>query len=323
MIEQLQIKNFKSIKDLEISCKRKNIFIGEPNTGKSNILESLGVLSTNFAALSELVRFESMANLFYDDDLENTIEIRFNQEFYELRYHEGTFIGDYGYSEGNIDVSERLVLKCDFQGPKEKTNVDSFDKFKFFRFKVRSDFPNLDANFLKPPSGDNLLAILKSHKKLKSIVADIFKKYGFRIVLKPQENKIEIQKEVEDVIISYPYSLVSDTLQRLVFYLAAIETNKNSVLIFEEPEAHAFPYYTKYLSERIASDKSNQYFITTHNPYFLDSIIEKAPKDDVAVFITYFEDYQTKIKALSQSELEELMEADVFLGIERFLESEE
>ena len=43
MIEKLSVKNFKSIKDLSIDCKRINLFIGEPNTGKSNILESLGL----------------------------------------------------------------------------------------------------------------------------------------------------------------------------------------------------------------------------------------------------------------------------------------
>ncbi len=41
MIEKLAIKNFKSIKELDIDCRRINLFIGEPNTGKSNILEAL------------------------------------------------------------------------------------------------------------------------------------------------------------------------------------------------------------------------------------------------------------------------------------------
>ena len=154
----------------------------------------------------------------------------------------------------------------------------------------------------------------------------IFDTSGLRVVLKPQEKKIEVQKEIEDIIISHPYSLVSDTLQRIIFHLIAIETNKNSVIVFEEPESHAFPYYTKYLAERIALDKANnQYFIATHNPYLLLSILEKAHKDDVAIFITYFEDYQTKVRPLSEEELEEIMGLgiDLFFNIERFLEVRE
>ena len=70
MITKLSIKNFKSIKELDIDCARVNLFIGEPNTGKSSILEALGLLSwsadTDFN-LGDYVRFEYMENLFYDN----------------------------------------------------------------------------------------------------------------------------------------------------------------------------------------------------------------------------------------------------------------
>ncbi|RLI80382.1 hypothetical protein DRP05_00990 [Archaeoglobales archaeon] len=111
-------------------------------------------------------------------------------------------------------------------------------------------------------------------------------------------------------------------MQRIIFYLAAIETNKDSILIFEEPEANSFPFYTKFLAERIALDRSNQYFISTYNPYLLLSLLEKTPTKDIQVFITYFEDYQTKIKPLSDDEKSEILDLDasVFFEIERFLE---
>ena len=72
----------------------------------------------------------------------------------------------------------------------------------------------------------------------------------------------------------------------------------------------------------MALDKKNQYFISTHNPYFILSILEKASSEELGIFITYFEDYQTKIKSLSKEEIEELMGlgADLFFNIERFLE---
>jgi AAA15 family ATPase/GTPase len=44
MIRELQIRNFKSVKALDLKCNRVNVFIGEPNTGKSNILETIGLL---------------------------------------------------------------------------------------------------------------------------------------------------------------------------------------------------------------------------------------------------------------------------------------
>lgn len=151
---------------------------------------------------------------------------------------------------------------------------------------------------------------------------DFFRKYGLMLVLRPQERVFELQKQVEGIAVNYPYTLASDTLQRIIFYTVAMASNKDSVLVFEEPESNAFPYYTKYLGERIALDETNQFFIATHNPYLLSAVIEKAPRDAVQVFITYFEDYQTKVKPLTGDQVCELMEADPFFNLDRFLEGE-
>ncbi|MBE0516265.1 MAG: AAA family ATPase [Methanophagales archaeon] len=320
MIQTLEIENFKSIKHLKMDCRRINLFIGEPNTGKSNILESLGLLSHSYykrysEELKQFVRFETVSNQFYDDNLEDKIKIRVDQKVFHLEFREGRFVGSYNNQE-----AFRYGYEGKFMG---EPGLDELMPFKYYKFEVRRDFPRQESEFLLPPSAANLLALILAHKNLKRLVRQLFETCGLRVVLKPQENKIEVQKEREDIIISHPYSLVSDTLQRVIFHLVAIETNKNSIIMFEEPEAHAFPYYTKYLAERIALDQNNnQYFISTHNPYLLLSILEKAPKDDVGIFITYFENYQTKVKPLSEKELEEIMGMgiDIFFDIERFLE---
>jgi hypothetical protein len=320
MIQTLEIENFKSIKHLKMDCKRINLFIGEPNTGKSNILESLGLLSHSYykrysEELKQFVRLETMSNLFFDDNLEEKIKILVDRNIFLLEFREGRFFGSYNNQE---------AIQCGFEGGSMGGPfLDELKPFKYYKFEVRGSFTGQEFEFLLPPSASNLLALILTHKNLKRIVGQLFETCGLRVVLKPQENKIEVQKELEGIIISHPYSLVSDTLQRIIFHLVAIETNENSIIVFEEPEAHAFPYYTKYLAERIALDKANnQYFISTHNPYLLLSILEKAPKDDVAVFITYLDEYQTKVKKLSEKEIEEIMGMgiDIFFDIERFLE---
>jgi AAA15 family ATPase/GTPase len=328
MIKNLEIENFKSIKHLKLNCKRVNLFIGEPNTGKSNILETLGIFSFFwYGNIRDFVRLERMNDLVYDGNLRESIEIWADNKGFLIKFIENMVRALYGHREG----SKSYVFDYDYKGvnktlyPYKQHKVPKF--FRFYKFKVLEDYPNQETEFLYPLSGTNLLAILKTHTELKKSVKLIFDKYGIRVVLKPQENKIEVQKEAEeDIVIAYPYSLVSDTLQRIIFHLAAIESNENSVIVFEEPESHAFPYYTKFLAERIALDKNNnQYFISTHNPYILLSILEKAHKDDIAIFITYFEDYQTKVKPLSEKELEEIMDlgVDIFFNIERFLEVQE
>ncbi len=65
-IREVEIENFKSIKHLKLNCKRINVFIGEPNTGKSNILEAVVGLPSFIAhrfKLQDAVRFERLSNL--------------------------------------------------------------------------------------------------------------------------------------------------------------------------------------------------------------------------------------------------------------------
>ena len=104
-----------------------------------------------------------------------------------------------------------------------------------------------------------------TRKELRQHVVSLVEGYGLRLALRPQAHRIELLKA--GVIVSYPYSTVSDTLQRMVLYTVAIETSEDAVLILEEPEAHTFPYYTKHLAERIALDpRRNHYFIVERSP---------------------------------------------------------
>lgn len=336
MIKNLEIKNFKSIKHLKLNCKRINIFIGKPNTGKSNILETLGFLSATGTggSLKDYIRLESMTNLFYDQNIQQKVEISIDNISFAIAFENGEFeVREYvleGKSSGNKDGKKKKLVNDQYsytiegflQGP---ISSSYSEKFKYYKYAKVETFKSSNISFLEPPDGRNLLTILQTHGRLKKVVSDIFSNYGFKIVFKPLEYKIEILKGIEeDILISYPYNLVSDTLQRVVFHLAAIETNKDSVIIFEEPEAHAFPYYTKFLAERISLDKNNQYFISTHNPYFLLSILEKTPKEDVGIFITYFESYQTKVKTLKEKDMTAILDLDasVFFNLDHFLEPE-
>jgi len=328
MIKNLQIENFKSIKNLKLDCKRVNIFIGEPNTGKSNILEAIGLLSHVFHVYSNevrlgdvrrFIRFENMRDLFNDHILDNNLKIGFDEKAFEIKFKDGKFTGS--YFDGKAQPSDIFIYSYDGSGWKTPMLAD-VSQFKFYRFVVKENFPDQRSEFLLPPNADNLLAVILARRELRALTKQIFDRFGLTLVFEPQEGRIKVQKQLEDIVIAFPYSLASETLQRLVFYLAAIHSNKNSILAFEEPEAHAFPYYTKYLAEIIALNKNeNQYFISTHNPYFLLSILEKTPKNEIAIFNTHLENYQTKVKALTEDEMKEVLEKgiDLFFDIERFL----
>lgn len=320
MIKTLEVKNFKSIRHFKLECKRVNVFIGKPNTGKSNILESIGIFSLPYlfdsTGLKGCIRLENMTNLFYDQDMEKPVEITADDLYFKMEFVNDIF-QVVARKENNIIFSFNYGYNAD--GSRGQWG---YLPVKYYKFTSTNLFIRKETDFLRPPAGENLLQILLTNKILRKLVSEIFSEYGYRIVIKPQENKIEIQKEIEDIIIALPYSLVSDTLQRIIFYLLAIETNKDSTIIFEEPEAHAFPFYTKYLAERISFNQTNQFFLSTHNPYILLSLLEKTPKDDISIFITYFKDYQTKVRPLNEKEMQEVLDLDasVFFNLDKFLE---
>ncbi len=80
-IQNIEISNFKSIKDLKIEgCKKINIFAGKPNAGKSNILEALGTyqLLKNQShkkaidlinTLKDFTRFEDLEDVFFENNV--------------------------------------------------------------------------------------------------------------------------------------------------------------------------------------------------------------------------------------------------------------
>ena len=340
MINELEIHNFKSIKDLTLPCKRFNIFIGEPNTGKSNILEALGLVSfvgvrhyQDDAKLGGFVRHEYLSNLFYDDEIGEELSVRCDGVRVDLSFQDGMYFGTCAeyidndeteriarISGGNDAIAEVTI----FVSPRSRSARPSIEppQIRFYRFATDKGFSSTLSSYFLPPYGQNLPSLLLQNRELRNLINLPFSSAGLRLGLRPQENAIELIKQAEDVIISYPYSLASDTLKRITFYTAAIETNKESVIVLEEPEAHSFPGETKLLAEQIALDENgNQYFIVTHNPYFLMPLFSKARKEDLAINIVYSEDYQTKVRPLKEEEFSELFKLDIFANLARYLES--
>lgn len=322
MITQLKIERFKSIRQLELLCRRVNLFIGEPNTGKSNILEALGFVSwcAGNGELGALVRYTSTQYLFFDGLTDEPFRIAFQGEpegDLNVKLANETF--QVLWQRSKTDV--RQIAMFNYSGPVSWSHVGDWKAVKIFKFQpIKGGFPSSDPGALLPPDGPNLFSVVYGSKALRQWAQELFKPFGLLLVFKPHERTFEIQKQQEGEVISYPYFLVSETLQRMLFFHTAMQSNQNAVLGFEEPEAHAFPYYTHQLGTRIALDSTNQYFIATHNPYLLRAIVEKAPKEDVAVFATRYRDYATEAHPLSETQLERLLEADPFFELEGVLE---
>ena len=336
-IKNLEIKNFKSIKHLQLDCKRVNVLIGKPNVGKSNILEAMGLFSVNYTKaekyMSEFVRYENIANLFFDNDYSKQISVSTDKFESWLNFSEEELAFSHKILDKNSDKpnfadnsKNELIHFWAIQKDGEKITssknfTNKLDFIKKYEFANLVEFERNGGFSLKPPFGNNLYTVLNNHKNLLDEIGQMLEPYGFDFVLDVQEQRFEIQKRVNRYIFKYPYISIADTFRRLIFHLAVIESNKNSVLILEEPEAHSYPPYIWQLANRIANDKDNQYFISTHSPYIIETLLQELKDSEINIWVTSFENYETKVNPLAPEALQDMydMGADtVFFNMEKF-----
>ena len=374
-IKHLRIQNFKSIKDVTLKPRRVNIIIGEPNVGKSNILEAMsllgGMLIDQHKFMDGQIRYETVRNLFYDNDWTREIivsgegvgatRIRRQQEQAQVAFGDGEFrrnplsiptISGLITSEiaaaaaamtrqlagqiadGNlvVDFDDRnhLLTSVNLDGSTGNQKTSSpppFPRVKKYSFQKHMRHGRSYAySFLRPPFGDNLLDVIQSGTPaFRKEVAAFFTEFGFNLSLRTEERILEIQKNVDGLITAIPYSLIADTLQRIIFYLAAIESNNDAIILLEEPEAHSYPVYVSRLGRHIVESRNNQFFLITHSDYLVTEILEEMlTKDEyageLAIFAAYYEDYQTKVHQLSDQEILDIRAdgIDVFYNMERF-----
>lgn len=189
-----------------------------------------------------------------------------------------------------------------------------------YHFKKIEEYKPEINSILLPPHGTNLFNILKANKDLWNDVAQFFIPYGLHIILDVKNKSFEIAKVIDNLYYKLPYSLIADTLQRIIFYLAAIRSNENATLIFEEPENHSYPQYVNMLAHEMIDSETNQFFLTTHNPYLLTTLMTKGGFEDVAVYITDYKDYQTTVRQLDEKDWDDILghRVDIFFNPDWF-----
>ncbi|MBX2929960.1 MAG: AAA family ATPase [Saprospiraceae bacterium] len=196
----------------------------------------------------------------------------------------------------------------------------NFSPVKRYEFHPQEDSDRSDLSFFLPPHGGNFYRIVRTSKALRQEIQNFLKPNGLELMLDEEKREVSVLQREEDTLVRLPLRLLPDTFQRYIFHLAAVMSNQQSVLLFEEPEVHAYGPYIYQLAQHILNDEGgNQYFITTHNPYFLIPLIQEGK--DVAVFTTWFENYQTHARRLSETELSEILDygVDVFLNLDHFI----
>jgi hypothetical protein len=336
MIKQLTIERFKSIKVLSLSCRKVNVFIGAPDTGKTNILESLYFLS----------------RLGWNWPLDSSLRIRqelgfdplFYRQFFDEPFRISTELTPPPDSHGPRTETVSAAIQG---GPERRLQIDLGPSYSavFVGFGQAAHFPALEwlrfysyttaehwqyrtdlwqgASVITPPHGYNLLYIARHNNRIYDYLKETVAGLNWKLKFDPLSKTFRLSEVRKDEIVDYNLDLLSDSLKRQFFYGAIIQASANATLVFDEPDVFAFPPYPKALGEMIGSDESNQFFLTTHNPYFLTGVVEKTRAEDLAIFVCFRDrEGSTQAKLLLPDELPKVVDlgASVFFNLSEFVE---
>jgi predicted ATPase len=323
MIQKLSIRNFKSVRELDLSCRRVNVFIGEPNTGKTNILEAMSLgCGTAVSRAKQVTRTDSPGELFFNNNPSEAVSVGLDHlEITLYPYGEHWELGLY---EGDEDPIATALLNSSheiYRGT-ALTQKPWAWLTKYYLFSTEAKPSTSATGILEPPFGQNLATLLLGNKEVRQMVAQFLLRSGLKIRVDSGSKTLAVAREIDDTFVSFPFLSCSETLRRMVFHHLAIETNERSVLVFDEPEAHAYPPYTKILAEKIAlDDRGNQFFLTTHSPYMLDSLISKTPAEDLNIILCRMENFETKAYVMTEEQKVQIMEwsMDAFFNFDRLL----
>jgi AAA15 family ATPase/GTPase len=333
-IKNIEIKNFKSIRHVKIEdCRRINVFIGYPNVGKSNLLEALSLFSIRMPMndIGSILRMEKPTTLFFDGNVDAPLEIIINGR-YQLEGNYIKDIGDINFSSIDNLNSTEASDNCSFKlKGKAITNWEwkarvleekELYPIKRYEFKKNLLYEKGPSTNLASPFGENIFNVIYANDKLTKQALELFEDYQLELIYDSRDENFLILKKRKGSVLGFtiPYDLIADTLRRVIFYKAAIRTNNNTVLLFEEPEAHMFPPYMKIFTTDVIFNKSDQFFIATHSPYVLESFMMDA-EDDLAVYLISYEDGETRVKLLHEKDIDEIRTygVDLFYNLESYL----
>ncbi len=332
-INNIHISNFKSIRQASIKdCNVINVFIGKPNAGKSNLLEALGLKMlfqkednvNSSLNLKTITRFDRIDQLFYlgsegekekgliviNDNVISFQPLLDRISFTKVSGNDLLHTLDYDQNGTNI-----LTESVGFSGV-SNTDNSLLHSYKFNSDKFVDTIVQVNQIQLKVPFGGNLGYVAYHNSDLLKFIQNEFRILNRKFVL-DSLYQIKIQVERSDgLIFEHDYELLADTLRRTIFYQAAILSNKETVLLFEEPEAHCFEPYIQEFTNSVKYDKNNnQFFIVTHSDFIIQEFLrDEESKAKTNIYLVNNVSGETKVKLMQREKNEDVYE----LGMNAF-----
>jgi predicted ATP-dependent endonuclease of OLD family len=237
IIKKLKINKYKSIrKVINLDFSGLNIFIGQNNCGKSNILDAMEFIFD---------KQKDKTNLFYPD---SDIELKLEFDVEEQQKHGLDNIVNLNLKKNKREFSNQKSLEF------LKQKVKRLDEDTFIDYKqIKKDYNTL---FNYPSSLNRFKKNLKRH--FPKIVID--------------ENAMDLKYE-SDGLYEGKRRVTMDYLGsgfgRIFTILLYIFHPEYTIVMINEPEIHLHPAIIKKLLWAMKNSQAGQIFFTTHSPLFV------------------------------------------------------
>ena len=255
IITKIEIGQYKKLSSVTVDCKKVNIFLGVPGSGKTAILETLALWMIfvshqelaigDVAAIKDWRELEGTKITYYDTYASAKLEISRDGK-HLITYYKGEPVAL--LRSGDRSLKKWWVGSCEIEKP----------KIAYYRFGNPS-FPVVIKDYVVPPYGANMDYILPLSKSLYGIAEE----YGYK---KGHFNELP------------------EPVRRYLFYLAVVGFSDNMIIAIDDMTC-GYPPFSKVVAESIARDERNQYFIATYDENILLPLIEKTPKKDLTIYV--------------------------------------
>jgi predicted ATPase len=316
MIKKLKIKNYKSLKDVELELKKFNVLIGPNASGKSNLLDCLAFVSelTTDNVYRDLETRGGYERVIFGGGKEK-IEISFEfvlddkaSEFFISLSGSGIVEEDLSIEGEKIierplgKMAKMLVsapsgtvyVKSEIgnwdsaikEYPEIRDYLTAWRSYNFMTSEMRRK-DSAKKNLILEKTGRSLAQVLlslhnerpKTFDKIEEILTQAIPQIDELLTPLTEEGNTYIAVREKGFDSPFDYFQVSDGTLKLLAYITAIAIEEANVVCFEEPENFIHPRLFELLVE-VLKKSDKQIILSTHSPYLVDFV---EPEDVIIV----------------------------------------
>ena len=304
-IDRVKVKNFKSLKDIDITLSNLTLITGVNSVGKSSFIQSLLLFKQNQEKFyspmgskitnindDKYVRLGNKDDILYQEAFEENIEVIISSDKKEnnltfnnkdLKIENIELISENDKDNFNIFFNDFQYINTDRISPRIYYNI-SDEEIKNNLIGIEGEYT---AHYLAENRHKELRIEALKHSKSKTLQLLENVSLWLSEISNNIEVKTKIYPQLQQVALAYNYTYGNNTTRDytplnigfgityvLPIIVSILKAKKGDLLIIENPESHLHPAGQSKIAElcAIASANGVQIIVETHSDHFLNGI---------------------------------------------------